>query len=39
MSKRLKYSAIHLIDKKKISIVDNLNNSSRKDLCTQQSDL
>lgn len=36
--KRLKYLTIYLIDKKKISILDNLRNCFRKDQYAQQSD-
>ena len=37
MSIRLKYSTICLKHKKKISILNDLSNSSKKDLYTQQS--
>ncbi len=39
MSKRLKCSAICLMNKEKIRVLDDPSNSSRKDLCIQRSDL
>ena len=39
MNIRLKCSAIHLCNKEKINILDDPNNSSKKDLYTQQFDL
>lgn len=39
ISKRSKCSAIHLIDKEKIRLLDDQNNSSKKDIYIQRSDL